>query len=308
MTATTRTEPVTPVPQSQITHLAAAVDALPEGNDAAVLAAALTDAVGGDLMLVAIEPELPLFIPGVNRRHMRRETEAMLARTRESFAPGARSVIETDLSSARGLKRVLGRQHRQLVVCGSSQHGPEGAVSIGRTTRQLLGQVHCALAIAARGISSRGEQFRLARVGVGFDGGAESRAAVAAAAAIAAGAEARLVVYGVVDDRIPKLTWPNLWIEAFRESWNEVMDEEVAALRQTAESVSSSLPVPATVEIERGVPAACLTRVSLSTDLLVVGSRRWGTAARLLFGATGEGLARGAHCSLLVVPRPDDER
>ncbi|MGZ4245411.1 MAG: universal stress protein [Solirubrobacteraceae bacterium] len=307
MTATSRTEPVTPAPQSQITHIAAAVDSLPEGNDAVVLAAALTDAVGGDLMLVAIEPELPLFIPGVNRREMRRETETMLARTRESFAPSARSAIETDLSSARGLKRVLGRQHRQLVVCGSSRHGPEGEVSIGRTTRQLLGQVDCAMAIAPRGLSARGAKFTLKRIGVGFDGGAESREALSTAATLAAGAGAELIVCGVVDDRIPKLTWPNLWIEPFRESWNEVMDEEVTALRRTTESLSAGLSMPVTVQIERAVPAAFLRRLSLTTDLLVIGSRRWGTAARLLFGGTGEGLAHGTHCSLLVVPRPDDE-
>jgi nucleotide-binding universal stress UspA family protein len=271
-----------------------------------VLAAAITGAVGGDLMLVAIEPELPLFLPGVNRRQMRRETETMLARTRESFASGARSVIEADLSSARGLKRVLGRQHRQLVVCGSSGHGPDGGVSVGRTTRQLLGQVNCALAIAPRGLSSRSAPFALRRISVGFDGGAESRAALTTAATIAAGAGAELVVYGAVDDRIPKLTWPNLWIEPFRESWNEVMDEQVAALRRTAESACAELPIPVTVEIERAVPAAFLARRSLTTDLIVIGSRRWGTSARLLMGGTGEGLVRGAHCSLLVVPRPDD--
>lgn len=307
MTAITRTEPVIPAPQSQLTHIAAAVDSLAEGNDAAVLAAALTRSVGGDLMLVAIEPELPLFLPGVNRRQMRRETETMLARTRESFAPGARSVIETDLSNARGLKRVLGRQHRQLVACGSSQHGPEGRVSLGHTTRQLVGQVDCALALARRGLSSHAGRFTFTRIGVGFDGGAESRAALSTAATIAAGTGAELIVCGVVDDRIPKLTWPNLWVEPFRESWNEVMDEEVAALRRTAESACLELPVPVTVEIERDVPSAFLSRLSLTTDLIVIGSRRWGTAARLLFGGTGEALAHGAHCSLLVVPRPAGE-
>lgn len=70
-----------------------------------MLATAITRAVGGDLVLVAIEPELPLVVPGADWHRMRRETTAMLARTRDSFAPGARSAIESDLSSARGISR-----------------------------------------------------------------------------------------------------------------------------------------------------------------------------------------------------------
>jgi nucleotide-binding universal stress UspA family protein len=297
---------VTLTPKAQIAHVAAAVDSLPEGNDAAVLATAITRAVGGDLVLVAIEPELPLVVPGADWRRMRRETEAMLARTRDSFAPGARSAIDSDLSSARGIKRILGREHRQLVVCGSSRHGAEGRVSIGRTSRQLLGQVLGALAIAPRGLSARGP-LGLTRIGVGFDGEPEARAALSVAATIAAGCGAELIVRGVVDDRVPKLTWPNLWIRPFMESWNAAMDAEVAALRHAAESAAAELPVPVRVEIDRAVPSASLGELSLTTDLLVVGSRRWGAVARILLGGTGEALAHGAHCSLLVVPRPADE-
>ncbi|HEY6522837.1 MAG TPA: hypothetical protein VIY10_03655 [Solirubrobacteraceae bacterium] len=40
--------------------------------------------------------------------------------------------------------------------------------------------------------------------------------------------------------------------------------------------------------------------------LEVIGSRRWGPLARLLLGGTG-GARRGAHCSLLIAPRPDTE-
>jgi hypothetical protein len=65
MATTTSTDPVTLTPKAQIAHVAAAVDSLPEGNDAAVLATAITRAVGGDLVLVAIEPELPLVVPAL---------------------------------------------------------------------------------------------------------------------------------------------------------------------------------------------------------------------------------------------------
>ena len=39
-------------------------------------------------------------------------------------------------------------------------------------------------------------------------------------------------------------------------------------------------------------------------DLLVIGSRRWGAATRVLVGSTGEALLHDAACPVLVVPRP----
>ncbi len=283
-----------------------AVDPFPEGNDAAVLAAAIADATGGDLLLVAIEPELPLVIPGADWRRMRHETMTMLNRTRDTFAPRARAAVDTDLSVSRGIKRVVGQHHRQLLVCGSSRRGRPGEVSIGRTTRQLLSLVQCALAIAPRGLSAEGE-CKLARIGVGFDGGPEAQAALSMAATIAAGCGAELLVRGVVDDRVPALGWPGVWIEPIRESWREVMDEEVASLRQTIETATAEVPTTVTVQVKRDVSSTSLRELSGEVDLLVIGSRRWGPMARLLLGGTGEALVHGARCSLLAVPRPHAE-
>lgn len=80
------------------------------------------------------------------------------------------------------------------------------------------------------------------------------------------------------------------------------------ALRTSIEAATAELSVPVSVEVARDVPAASLLDLSTVTDLLVIGSRRWGPVARLLLGGTGEALVRGAYCSLLIVPRPDAER
>lgn len=300
---TQRAEPIVP---AHIQRIAAAVTERPEGDDAAVLGAAITHAVSGDLMLVSIEPELPLVLPGVSWRRMRRETEAMLAIKRDALAPGARFGIDSDLSDARGIKRVLEREHRQLVVCGSSRRGHDAHVSMGRSTRQLVEHEHYALAIAPRGLSARGE-LTMTRVGVGYDGTPEARAALALAATIAGGCGARLLVRGVIDDRIPALGWPSLWIEPFRECWDEVMDEEAMRLRAQIETATADLTVPVSVDVDRDIPSASLLDFSRDTDLLVIGSRRWGPLARLVLGSTGETLAHASHCSLLIVPRPDPD-
>ena len=38
-------------------------------------------------------------------------------------------------------------------------------------------------------------------------------------------------------------------------------------------------------------------------DLLVIGSRRWGPAARVVLGGTGEAVMHEAACSVLAIPR-----
>jgi len=139
---------------------------------------------------------------------------------------------------------------------------------------------------------------------------APSRAALAAAAMIASGASARLIIRGAIDDRVPALGWPNVWMGAIMDSWEEMMAEEEQLLRQSIEGALGTLKTAdATVEIERGRPSKALVALSEQVDLLVIGSRRWGPLARLLLGGTGEALVHhGAHCSLLVVPRPAADR
>lgn len=80
MTAKLITHPAEPVMPVHLERIAAAVDSRPEGDDAAVLATAISRAVNGDLILASIEPELPLVMPGADWRRMRRETNAMLGR------------------------------------------------------------------------------------------------------------------------------------------------------------------------------------------------------------------------------------
>jgi nucleotide-binding universal stress UspA family protein len=76
------------------------------------------------------------------------------------------------------------------------------------------------------------------------------------------------------------------------------------ALREFGLSGARATGADAQTEVLRGRPADALLRLSEKVDLLVIGSRRWGPMARLLFGSTGEALAHDGACPLLVVPRP----
>ena len=288
--------------------IAAGVDGYPEGRDAAALGGLLARAADGELLLVAVHPE-PLVVlpPELGWTAMREQAEETLGQTRDEVAPGARIVVETDWSVPRALGRVVAREHRNLLVVGSSRRGPQGRVRIGKRTRQLLCHFRCALAVAPRGLSSTPER-RLAHVAVGYDGSEESAAALALAGSIAVAARAKLSVRGVVDDRLPGVGWPSLGRDQLMSMWWELTEPLVESLQARAQAAADATGADVTVVVSRGRPADALMELGEQADLLVIGSRRWGAATRVLLGSTGEALLYDAGCPVLVVPRPDAGR
>ncbi|MDQ6732041.1 MAG: universal stress protein [Actinomycetota bacterium] len=286
----------------RLRRIAAAVDARPGGQDAAALGAALAGAGGAELVLASVEPDLLRVLPGCDATLMHRETLAMLSETQRRSAASARTWADHDRSVAHGLQRMVRAERRDLLVVGSSARARAGEVAIGRLTRGLLHDLPCPVAIAPSGLADR-SPLALREIAVGYDGGLEAQRALALAAGLALASGARLSVCGVVDDRIPSLGWPQLWPGAMADAWQETMAEEEAVLRERIQTALEPLALDASAEVLRGRPAAALLRRSRGADLLVIGSRRWGAPARVILGGTGEGLAHGARCALLVVPR-----
>lgn len=290
-----------------LTRIAVGVDGFPEGNDAVVLGMALSRATNAELMLVAVHSD-PVLLPpfGVSWKNLRKDAQDMLRKARNALAPNARITVETDLSVPRALQRVVRREHHDLLVMGSSRHAPEGTVRIGKRTRQLLCQFECPLAVAPRGLHEHPD-LRFKSIGVGFDGGAESQAALALAGAIAVAAGAELIVQTVVDDRVSPSGWSG--VEATgsdSEHWEQAVTAETGRKRSEAATALQATGASGRSEIKRGRPAAALVELSRAVDLVVIGSRRWGPVARLLLGSTGESLLHDGACSVLVVPRPPD--
>ena len=285
-----------------IARIAAGVDGFPEGQDAATLGQALAQATGAELMLVAVHsaPLLPA-PPELSYTSLRRQAQRVLTEARDSLAPAARTVTATGPSVPHALHRIVQRHHRDVLVVGSSRLGAEGRVRISKRTRQLLCHFECALAVAPRGMHSHVP--RLERIGVGYDGGAESDAALALAASIARGAQAELHIQAVVDNRLPTFAWPAL-SEVLEMTWSEVIQDEAERARDKALAAGQRAAVNLEVGVALGRPADALLALSERVDLLVIGSRRWGPAARLLLGSTGEALMHDSACPVLAVPRP----
>ena len=288
--------------------IAAGVDGYPEGRDAAALGALLARATDGELLLVAVHPEPLVVLPSeVGWTAMHKQAEEGLRKVRDEVAPGARTVVETDWSVPRALERAVAREHRNLLIMGSSRRGPEGRVRIGKRTRQLLCHFRCPLAVAPRGLAAIHE-LRLLRVGVGYDGSEESQAALTLAGSIAVAAGAKLSIRGVVDDRLPGPRWSSLGREQLQPMWSELTEPIVESLRAQAQAAADATGADVAVDVSRGRPADALSELGEQVDLLVIGSRRWGAAARLLLGSTGEALLHDAGCPVLVVPRPGAAR
>jgi nucleotide-binding universal stress UspA family protein len=286
-------------------RIAAGINGHPEGRDAAVLAALIARVTDADLLLVAVHPDPLLIVPKeLGWTAMREQSLAMLRETRDALAPDARIVVETDWSVPRALQRVVERNHRDLLVLGSSGGGRNGVVDAGPRTRQLLDSCTCAIAVAPHGMRDRAHP-RLWRIGVGFDGSAESEAALELAGSLAERAGASLAVRGVIDDRLPLLGWSSPAREEVLAMWSELAEPEVLSLRERALGATGGRSAEVVVEVGRGSPVDALIDCSSVVDLLVIGSRRWGTAARVLLGSTGEALMHSARCPLLVVPRPE---
>lgn len=289
---------------SRISRIAVGVDGYPEGRDAVVVAATLARATNAELLLVAVHPYPLVVLPEeANWKSLERQAASLLRETRDSLAPDARIVVETGLSVPRALECVVAREHCDLLVVGSSRHGLEDRVRIGKRTRQLLGDFTCPLAIAPRGTHAKAST-ELRRIGVGFDGGGESDAALALAGSIARPVGAELRLCGVIDDRVPPPGWSALDIHNIdRQCLEEVVQGEMDALHARALKGAKATGAGVHAEVLRGRPADALLKLSETVDLLVIGSRHWGPVARLVLGSTGEALAHDSACPLLVVPR-----
>jgi nucleotide-binding universal stress UspA family protein len=303
MSSGTADAPADPATPPRLRRILVGVDGHAEGRDAAALAAALERASGAETMLLAVLSD-PVVMPltGMSWNELHKQAEATLAQTRDTLVPDARVLIETDFSVGRALERVAAREHVDLVVLGSSPQAHVGQVRIGYRTRQLIGDAKCALAVAPRGLAEAGTPT-IERIGVGYDGGPESEAALALAGTIARASGAELAISAVVDDRIPTFGLQGSRGSRIVAEWRSLIAGDVEELRMRAVEAAKPSGVDARVEVISGHPADVLLELSEEVDLLVVGSRRWGAVARLLLGSTGEALVHGAVSPILIVPR-----
>jgi nucleotide-binding universal stress UspA family protein len=211
--------------------------------------------------------------------------------------------VETDAIASRTpastLAEIAETDQAQVIVVGSSHHGPAGRTLAGSVGESLLQGASRAVAIAPRGYAERDEE-RLQRIAVAFDGSSESWAALETAIGLAERCHATVSVITVADH--PKYGYAEAWSILAE---GEFRDAERADKERVLGLAVSRIPKGLEREsrVLTGDPAARLTEASDEFDLMVVGSRAWGPLKRTLLGSTTRKLIRSCACPVLVLPR-----
>ncbi len=220
-------------------------------------------------------------------------SQRLLESERERADVEARLVSVGASSIGHGLHQLAEREEADLVVVGSSRRGLLGRVFIGDDTRVSLNGAPCAIAVAPVGYTQ--ELGGIRTIGVGYDGSAESEAALALARKLAAERDATVHALKVV--QILSSAYAGFGGVA----WGDALESVLAEAKQQMGSLEG-VQGDATL----GVAGEELAAFGERVDLLIVGSRGYGPVKTLMLGSTSQYLAGHARCPLLVLPRVPD--
>jgi nucleotide-binding universal stress UspA family protein len=267
------------------------------------------------------DPLYPKVVVGYEETEQGEDARALAERVVERDG-GVLDVVQIEKGSpAEVLRELAEKGEADLIVLGSTHRAALGAVAPGSVAEHLLRGARCRLVIAPKGYARASAMLAAERAGeeandvpegtplpylrdelavtaVGFDGGPESRAALAEAAVLAGRFGGSLRVIGVatpVPAPAPGVVGAPLPPEAgadFQSRLHDAVAELPDELR--------ALPI-----YEKGDPVAkLLEHAGEGVDLLVLGSRGYGPVLRLIAGSVSVRVIRHAPCPVLIVPRP----
>jgi nucleotide-binding universal stress UspA family protein len=290
-----------------------------QGADARALATDLALSCGAELVLVSVVSGLwiehvgqPIGPPLVHSGGRDRAASALKEAAGELVGmPGIGRVdrrLEVSGSPARGLHDAAVAEHADLVVVGSSHHGPAGRVLLGSVGERLLSGAPCAVAIVPRGHAVR-DSRALRVIAVAFDGSPEAQLALRTACELARPAEAALHVLMVIE---PPAAIPGHFVPLpGLEPLVEVEREEALQRQEQAaqNALDRALAEVDGAKVERRVlfgtdPASRILELArTNVDLLLLGSRAYGPIRRTLVGSVSGNVVRHAPCPVIVMPR-----
>jgi nucleotide-binding universal stress UspA family protein len=205
--------------------------------------------------------------------------------------------VVSDSSPARGLQAIAEEIGASLIVVGSSHRSGIGRVFVGSVAESLLAGAPVPVAVAPHGYA--GADNRLATIGCGFDGSPESEEALAWAAALARRGRARLQAFAV-HSRVAFGAVSTTGAFGYRSADDALRDE----LEQRMRAALAELPDGSDISggVLEGDAATELAAASAELDLLVLGSRGYGSVRSALLGSVSRALVRSAACPVVVLP------
>jgi len=197
--------------------------------------------------------------------------------------------FELDDEAPRALIELAERESAELIVIGHTHRGVLSRLVSTTTGDQLLEGAPCAVAVAPRDYAGR-EHDGFGIIGVGYDGGAESRLALVFAEELAAGLGCDLLLITAAPDYegVP---------DPLGSTRDTLYEERMLA------GVRGVTRASAEGKLEHGDTAKVLATRGVELDMLVVGSRSHGRALRTLLGSVASELIRTAPCPVIVTPR-----
>ena len=197
-------------------------------------------------------------------------------------------------SPARVLNDIAEEGEFDLIVIGSARRRPVGG-ALGSVGQALLHGAPIPIAVAPQGYAPR-DHGKLARIAVAYNATEESQAALHHAKLLAPETGAAIEVLTVERP-------PNPVGGAIAHTM-DLPEDPKSILRQARHEVDPSLEVDTKV-LRGSTAAAALSKAcEADIDLLCVGSRGYGIAARVLLGSVSRQLIHEEPCPLLIVPRP----
>jgi len=271
------------------------VDEYPTARDAVALAAALADATHDEIVAAHVYPLDPLAetvaLGAPAADPLRDQAVAIARRAVAGIAPDAQARAVAAHSVAAGLQREAQRERADLIVVGSSHRGPIGRATLGTHSTRVVHGAPCAVAVAPHGLAGRG--VRLRSMAVALDGSDEAADALDLARRLAAATAADLRLVTVLAPQI------NAW---GRYGYVPVDLGYEERARQACEAILAVARPDEEAEIRTGSIAPTLIDLSREVDVLVMGSRSYGPARRLLLGTVSDVLVRSSHCPIVVMP------
>jgi nucleotide-binding universal stress UspA family protein len=293
-----------------------ATDGSPEAESALGTAAMLSEKLGAELHLVAVEP-MPDPLSWPESRMMAPELRGDV---RERAEEAARQTLEGQAEKVRemgvevsGVHAVAGRPDTEivrvaeevgagLVVLGSRGLGPVRRAVMGSVSLSVVHHSHGSVLVVREDGSLSGPIL------LAVDGSGQARAAAEAAAGISASTGSGLHVLFVMPAAY-HLYGHHLYSREMKESVREQAEDEVRAfLDEQVGWIEDHGGKVEDTHMAAGRPDAEIVKLAeeLGAGLTVVGSRGLGGVRRALVGSVSDSVVRHAHGPVLVV-RSEEE-
>lgn len=286
-----------PVP-AEFNRILVGVDGGDGGRDALTLTRVLASPLGAGVLAVLVIPYGPFpvgFVPLEDESAADAAPTLEEARARlgdleveaRAFGGGSAAWVMSDYAE---------RGEVDLIVVGSPHRGALGRVFLGSVATSLLHGAACPVAVAPRGYAKRDHDLPIRLIAIAYDGTNESRVALHRAEALAEATGASLRLLTVVRPaRATAIPGAGGYVPAVPPQPEKVLSRGMASVAGTLHVEGLRLDGP---------PAATLAGACEDdVDLLVVGSRGYGPALRVILGSVSTELARSAPCPVLVTPR-----